>query len=274
MRFLPNALVYTRLVGFLWLNALLASTCFSLEFNYTAFPFRALTKLRKKEGDERKRFEMSIFVPVFDSKQSCCDGNPKDGNEVVGKRKRRRRKKRRSKLPLPPNYNSPQGGLFLITLITIKERWLAGWRGEERETREDDRAVQVHRLADDPNATKLCHEVELVSTRFITTSRPEEGSNQTNRIIKIRDYTLSPFFHYYRVQIKMKYLPFQSNFSFSISNKTPSTSPTTRPIFSFPLLSPIRPFIVLHSILHVAFSSRRSSNLFRKLEGFVHDSLI
>lgn len=122
VRFLPNALVYTRLVGFLWLNALLASTCFSLEFNYTAFPFRALTKLRKKEGDERKRFEMSIFVPVFDSKQSCCDGNPKDGNEVVGKRKRRRRKKRRSKLPLPPNYNSPQGGLFLITLITIKER--------------------------------------------------------------------------------------------------------------------------------------------------------
>lgn len=28
VRFLPNALVYTRLVGFLWLNALLASTCF------------------------------------------------------------------------------------------------------------------------------------------------------------------------------------------------------------------------------------------------------
>lgn len=131
----------------------------------------------------------------------------------------------------------------------------------------------MHRLADDPNATKLCHEVELVSTRFITTSRPEEGSNQTNRIIKIRDYTLSPFFHYYRVQIKMKYLPFQSNFSFSISNKTPSTSPTTRPIFSFPLLSPIRPFIVLHSILHVAFSSR-SSNLFRKLEGFVNLAII
>lgn len=128
----------------------------------------------------------------------------------------------------------------------------------------------MHRLADDPNATKLCHEVELVSTRFITTSRPEEGSN---RIIKIRDYTLSPFFHYYRVQIKMKYLPFQSNFSFSISNKTPSTSPTTRPIFSFPLLSPIRPFIVLHSILHVAFSSR-SSNLFRKLEGFVNLAII
>lgn len=104
-------------------------------------------------------------------------------------------------------------------------------------------------------------------------SRPEKGSNQTNRIIKIRDYTLSPFFHYYRVQIKMKYLSFQSNFSFSISNKTPSTSPTTRPIFSFPLLSPIRPFIVLHSILHVAFSSR-SSNLFRKLEGFVNLAII
>lgn len=98
--------------------------------------------------------------------------------------------------------------------------------------------------------------------------QPNQPNNKNSRLHII------PFFHYYRVQIKMKYLPFQSNFSFSISNKTPSTSPTTRPIFSFPLLSPIRPFIVLHSILHVAFSSRRSSNLFRKLEGFVHDSLI
>lgn len=72
--------------------------------------------------------------------------------------------------------------------------------------------------------------------------QPNQPNNKNSRLHII------PVFHYYRVQIKMKYLPFQSNFSFSISNKTPSTSPTTRPIFSFPLLSPIRPFIVLHSI--------------------------